>query len=90
MIMKTNELGVIIASDRDRIECDYMVKCRSKEAVIWAVKSLPGNRKPFVSNVAKKLQFEIPSDLPDPQKVLSIEEVRELFDFKTMRRRIDQ
>ena len=90
MIMKTNELGVIIASDRDRIECDYMVKCRSKEAVIWAVKSLPGNRKPFVSNIAKKLQFEIPSDLPDPQKVLSIEEVRELFDFKTMRRRIDQ
>ena len=90
MIMKTNELGVIIASDRDRIECAYMVKCRGEDSVKWAVSSLPGNRKPFVSNVAKKLQFEIPSDLPDPQKVLSIEEVRELFDFKTMRRRIDR
>ena len=34
--MKTNELGVIIASDRDRIECAYMVKCRSEDLVKWA------------------------------------------------------
>lgn len=87
--MQTNELGVIISSDRDRIGCDYLVKCRSKEAVAWAAKSLPGNRKPYVSNVAKKLLVEIPNDLPDPQKVLTIEEVRELFDFKTKTRRED-
>lgn len=88
--MKANELGVIIASDRDRIECAYMVKCRGEDSVKWAAKSLPGNRKPYVSNVAKKLMIEIPSDLPDPQKVLSIEEVRALFDFKTKKRRTDQ
>lgn len=90
MIMKANEFGVIIASDRDRIECAYMVKCRGEDLVKWAVKNMPGNRKPFVSNVAKKLLIEIPSDLPDPQKVLTIEEVRELFDFKTKKRRTDQ
>lgn len=88
--MEINELGVIIGSDRDRIGCDYMVKCRSKEAVMWAAKSLPGNRKPYVSNIAKKLLLEIPNDLPDPQKVLSLEEVRELFDFKTKKRKTDR
>lgn len=88
--METNELGVIIASDRDRIACDYLVKCRSAEAVIWAVKNQPGKRKPFVSNVAKKLFVDIPKDLPDPQKVLTIEQVNELFDFKTKTRRKDQ
>lgn len=87
--METNELGVIILSDRDRIACDYLIKCRSKEAVSWAAKNLPGKRKPFVSNIAKKLLVEVPEDLPDPKKVLTIEQVRELFDFKTKTRRED-
>ena len=64
-----NEAGVLILSDRDRIEYNYMLKIRGEQAIRWAITQLPGNRKPYVSNIAKILMLEIPENLPDPKKL---------------------
>ena len=69
-----NEAGVLILSDRDRIEYNYMLKIRGEQAIRWAITQLPGNRKPYVSNIAKILMLEIPENLPDPQKIVPIED----------------
>ena len=67
-----NELGVIILTDRDRIEFNYLLKVRGERAIRLAITKLNGKR-PYVSNMAKILKVDVPKDLPDPDKVLPIE-----------------
>ncbi len=40
---------------------------------------LIGNRKPYVSNIAKIAKLDIPEDLPDAGKVISIEQGLEMI-----------
>lgn len=74
-----NEYGVLILSDRDRIEFDYILKIRGEDWVRYAGANLIGNRKPYVSNIAKIAKLEIPKDLPDPDKIMSIDQGLELI-----------
>lgn len=72
--LNMNEFGVLILSDRDRKEFDYILEVRGADWVHHAVKNLIGNRKPYVSNLAKIMKLDIPQDLPDKTKVIPIEE----------------
>lgn len=72
--LNTNEFGVLILSDRDQKEFDYILEIRGTDWVHYAVRSLIGNRKPYVSNLAKIMKLDIPQDLPDKNKVISLEE----------------
>ena len=74
-----NEYGVLILSDRDRIEFDYILKIRGSDWVHYAIKNLIGNRKPYVSNIAKIAQIEIPKNLSDPEKIISIDQGLEMI-----------
>lgn len=69
-----NEYGVLILSDRDRIEFDYILTVRGEKWVKYAIENLVGNRRPYVSNIAKIAMLDIPKNLPDKEKVISIEE----------------
>lgn len=69
-----NEYGVLILSDRDRIEFDYILEVRGADWVHYAVNNLIGNRKPFVSNIAKIAKLEIPQNLVDKQAILGQED----------------
>lgn len=74
-----NEYGVLILSDRDRIEFDFILENRGADWVRYAVNNLVGNRKPYVSNIAKLAKIDIPANLPDKQKVISIEKGFEIL-----------
>lgn len=54
---------IIIANDRDRAGLDYLTKRVGAAAIDAALAALPGERKPYVTNVAKQLNIEIPKDL---------------------------
>lgn len=69
-----NEYGVLILSDRDRIEFDYILEVRGADWVHYALSNLIGNRKPYVSNIAKIAKLEIPQNLVDKQTVLGHED----------------
>ena len=71
---KVNDHGVLILSKRDAIEFDYLLKIKGSAAIKYAAKSIKGNRFAYVSNLAKILQVDIPKDLPDPSKVIPIEQ----------------
>lgn len=73
-----NELGVIILTDRDRIEFNYLLKVRGETAIRLAITKLNGKR-PYISNIAKILKVEVPKDLPDPDKVVPIEKGLEMI-----------
>lgn len=74
-----NEYGVLILSERDKKEFDYILEVRGVEWVNYAVKNLIGNRKPYVSNISKIAKLEIPENLPDKEKILSAEEVEQFL-----------
>lgn len=69
-----NDHGVLILSKRDAIEFDYLLKIKGSASIKYAVKSIEGNRLAYVSNLAKILKVDIPKDLPDPEKVIPIEQ----------------
>lgn len=69
-----NEFGVLILSERDKKEFDYILKTRGADWVKYAVSHLIGNRKPYVSNLAKIMKLDIPPDLPDKGNTLAIDE----------------
>lgn len=71
---KLNKYGVLILSDRDRKEFDYILNVRGEQWVKYAIKNLIGNRRPYVSNIAKIAMLEIPNNLPDKEKVIPIED----------------
>lgn len=56
-------MEVVIESERDRRTYEWLVAQVGAEAVSRACQSLAGDRKPFVSNVAKTLGLKPPSDL---------------------------
>ncbi len=72
--------GVIIANDKDRLAYFYIVKCRGEQSIPYAISQLAGNRKPYISNIAKILQIDIPDNLSDPEKILPIEEGLKMFE----------
>lgn len=53
-------MDVIIANARDQQGYDYLVKRCGLAAVQAATAALAGNRKPYVSNIAKVLKIELP------------------------------
>lgn len=56
-------LGVIIANDRDRRTLAWLRDQVGDEAIRGAVDQLAGNRRPYLSNVAKVLGVALPRDL---------------------------
>lgn len=75
-----NEYGVIIESDRDRIEFDYILEIRGADWVKYAIDNLIGKRKPYVSNIAKIAKLDIPQNLVDKRTVLNAEESLKVID----------
>lgn len=76
-----NEYGVIISNDRDRKVFNFLLSSVNEDMILWAVKNLDGNRKPYVSNIVKLLKIEVPheSTLQDPGKVIPIEQGIEML-----------
>jgi cryptic plasmid protein A len=56
--MKMEQL--ILDNDRDRRAAQWLIQTVGQEAVNEAIQKLAGNRKPYISNVAKILGLEIP------------------------------
>lgn len=76
-----NDLGVIIVNEKDRKVFNYVVKSKGADLVVWAVNNLDGNRRPYISNIAKKLKVDIPpeNELPDPDKIVPIDKGLEML-----------
>ena len=55
--------GVIVVNDRDRRSLAWLREQVGDAAIAAAVTQLAGQRRPYVSNVAKALGIAIPSDL---------------------------
>lgn len=80
-----NEYGVLILTDRDRIEFDYIMKTRGEEWVKYAMENLQGARKPYVSNISKLAKLQIPLNLEDPEKILPPEQaLRYIQEIRSM------
>jgi hypothetical protein len=56
-------LGVIVANERDRRTLAWLRDQVGDEAIRGAVDQLAGNRRPYLSNVAKVLGVALPRDL---------------------------
>lgn len=71
-----NEYGVIISNEKDRKVFNYLLSSVNDDMIVWAVNNLSGNRKPYVSNVAKLLKVDIPNErlLQDPDTVIPVEQ----------------
>ena len=54
------DLGVIVANDRDRRTLAWLRDRVGDAAITGAVGQLAGNRKPYLSNVAKALGVALP------------------------------
>ncbi len=52
----------IIKTERDQREYNYLLQQVGEKRIAEAIASLSGNRKPFVSNIAKLLKIEIPPE----------------------------
>lgn len=58
------EMGkLIIDNERDKRAAEWLIKNVGQKAVEKAIDQLAGNRKPYVSNVAKVLGLEIPKSV---------------------------
>lgn len=54
---------VLIQNDRDRRTLDWLIRQVGQEAIRQAVAQLAGNRKPYLSNVAKVLGLTLPKSV---------------------------
>ena len=73
--------GVLVETLKDKRCLSYLVSQKGEEAVRDAVTQLAGNRKPYVSNVARILGVEF----PDSVKITPQEEGRaRLRDIKAI------
>ncbi len=52
----------LLNNDRDRREWFWICKCVGEPAAMAAISKIQGNRKPYVSNIAKVLGVEIPEE----------------------------
>ncbi|MBC8751493.1 hypothetical protein F6X42_34715 [Paraburkholderia sp. WC7.3b] len=55
--------GVIVSTARDQRAFDFLVARVGCERVIEARLALPGQRRAYVSNIAKQLKIVIPEDV---------------------------
>jgi hypothetical protein len=55
--------GVIVDSPRDERALAFLISTKGESAVQKAVEQLCGNRRPYVSNIAKILDIAIPDDV---------------------------
>ena len=61
---KHDMASVILENIRDKRGLAYLLKIRSEEHILLALNDLAGNRRAYVSNIAKKLFVELPEHLP--------------------------
>lgn len=57
------QLAVVVQNARDRRVLEWLIAQVGEEAVAAACKQLAGNRRPYVSNLAKVLNLNPPDDL---------------------------
>lgn len=57
------DLGVIVENERDRRTLRWLIDIVGRDAIREAIQRIPGNRRPYVSNVAKVLGLTPPKDL---------------------------
>lgn len=57
------DLGVIVVNDRDRRTLAWLCDRVGDAAILAAVSQLAGNRKPYLSNIAKALGVALPEHL---------------------------
>lgn len=75
--------NVLILTDRDKAEYEYLCKVRGEQSVVWASQNLAGKRKPYISNLAKVLKVDIPKDLHIGVEVVTAEQAQVyLMDIK--------
>jgi hypothetical protein len=55
--------GVIVNSERDRRTLDYLIATCGRGAVEQACANLAGQRKTYVSNIARLLGIKVPEDV---------------------------
>lgn len=55
--------GIIIVNERDRRTLQWLINHVGEAAISAAVAQLAGNRKPYLSNIAKALGVDLPKDL---------------------------
>lgn len=72
------EMGVIVESDRDRRTLEYLVKTCGAERVAKVCGELPGQTRPYVSNIAKRLGVVIPEEVVITPRAIGRERVAEL------------
>jgi hypothetical protein len=61
----TDDLCVIVANDRDRRTLAWLRGQVGDAAILAAAGQMLGNRKPYLSNVAKSLGVSLPGHLAD-------------------------
>lgn len=59
-------LGAIVANDRDRRALAWLREKAGDAAIREAAQSLPGQRRPYLSNIARALGLELPAVLSLP------------------------
>ncbi len=57
------DLGVIVENERDRRTLRWLIDNVGHDAIREAIQRIPGNRRPYVSNVAKVLGVTPPKSL---------------------------
>ena len=57
------DLGVIVENERDRRTLRWLIDTAGQDAIREAIQRIPGNRRPYVSNVAKTMGLTPPKDL---------------------------
>lgn len=71
-------MDVILESPRDQRTLDYLVECCGVERVRRARANLPGETRPYVSNLAKTLGVKVPESVvltPHPEGQVKIAEI---------------
>lgn len=54
---------IIVENERDRRTLQWLIGTVGQDAILDAIQRIPGNRRPYVSNVAKVLGLTPPKDL---------------------------
>ena len=57
------DLGVIVENERDRRTLRWLIDNVGHDAIREAIQRIPGNRRPYVSNVVKTMGLTPPKDL---------------------------
>lgn len=80
--------AAIITTPRDQLEYDYLLRRCGEQQITAAIAALAGARRPFVSNIAKHLQIDIPKDLEPPLPAVSSTRDAERERLRTLKKTI--